>query len=90
MSDFSVIDAVTLPVPGDLMNITKLNTQELALELILALYARQKTSFSKARELTGLNTWAFRQLLGQRNIPPHYDVNDYEQEVATLQELGQL
>jgi predicted HTH domain antitoxin len=47
-------------------------------------------SFSKARELTGLTTWEFRQLLGQRNIPPHYDLTDYQQEMNTLQDLGQL
>ena len=86
----TIADSITLTVPRDLVNITKLTTTELQLELIIALYARHKVAFSKARQLIGLTTWEFRQLLGQRNISPHYDLMDYQQEMLTLQELGQL
>jgi predicted HTH domain antitoxin len=90
MSHAIASDAIILTVPRDLINITKLTAKELQSELIIALYTRHKISFSKARQLTGLTTWEFRQLLGQRNISPHYDIPDYEQEMMTLQELGQL
>jgi predicted HTH domain antitoxin len=42
------------------------------------------------RELAEMTVWEFQQLLGSRGIPIHYDVEDYEQDLATLRELGQL
>jgi predicted HTH domain antitoxin len=30
--------------------------------------------------------WEFRQLLASRRIPPHYDVADLDEDVATLRE----
>jgi predicted HTH domain antitoxin len=44
-----------------------------------------KLSFGKARELAEMTVWEFQQLLGSRGISIHYDVEDYEQDLATLQ-----
>jgi len=47
-------------------------------------------SFGKARELAGMTVWDFQLLLGSRKIPIHYDIQDYEDDVATLRGLGRL
>jgi len=47
-------------------------------------------SFGKARELAGMTVGAFQQLLGSRAIPVHYDVEDYEEDLTALKELGRL
>jgi len=86
----TMVDTITFTLPRDLISVTKLTAIELQLELIIALYSRRKLAFSKARELSGLTLWEFRQLLGQRQIAPDIELNDYLQEIATLQELGQL
>jgi len=64
--------------------------EELRQELALHLFQRGKLSFGKAREMAGMSAWAFQQLLGSREIPVHYDVLDYEEDLATLKELGRL
>ena len=59
-------------------------------ELALYLFEQGKLSFGKARELAEMTVWEFQQLLGSRGISIHYDVEDYEQDLVTLRELGQL
>jgi predicted HTH domain antitoxin len=64
--------------------------QGLKRELALYLFEQGKLSFGKARELDEMTVWEFQQLLGSRGISIHYDVEDYEEDLATLRELGQL
>ena len=64
--------------------------QELRQELAIHLFQQGKLSFGKAREMADMTAWAFQQLLGARGIAIHYDVQDYEQDLATLRELGRI
>jgi predicted HTH domain antitoxin len=64
--------------------------QDLKLELAIFLFQQGKLSFGKAREMTGMTIWAFQQILASREISLHYDVTDYEEDKATLKELGRL
>jgi predicted HTH domain antitoxin len=43
------------------------------------------TPLGLKRELAEMTVWEFQQLLGSRGISIHYDVEDYEQDLATLQ-----
>jgi predicted HTH domain antitoxin len=47
-------------------------------------------SIGKARELAGMSLWEFRQLLASRQIAPHYDERDLDEDVATLRRLRRL
>ena len=64
--------------------------QGLKRELALYLFEQGKLSFGKAREPAEMTVWEIQQLLGSRGISIHYDVEDYEEDLATLRELGQL
>lgn len=68
----------------------QMTPEELRLELALALYQRGKLSFGKARELAGVSAWAFQEVLGLRGIPVHYDLPEYEADLASLRERGRL
>jgi predicted HTH domain antitoxin len=37
-----------------------------------------------------MSLWQFRQLLGSRQIPPHFDEADLQSDIETLQRLGRL
>ncbi len=54
------------------------------------LFQQGKLFFGKAREMAETTAWAFQQLLGTRGIAVYYDVQDYEQDLITLRELGRL
>lgn len=64
--------------------------QELKRELAVYLFQQGKLSFGKAREMADMTAWVFQQLLGSRGIPVHYSLEDYEEDLATLKELGRL
>ncbi len=81
---------MNLEVPQDVLESARLSADELKTELAIALYAQQRLSIGKARELAGMSLWEFRQLLASRRIPPHYDESDLAEDVKTLQALGRL
>lgn len=80
----------TLEIPQDVLDAAQMNTHDLRRELALALYAQNRLSLGKARELAGLSLWEFRQWLGLRRIEAHYDADDLQDDIATLRELGHL
>jgi predicted HTH domain antitoxin len=82
--------ALALEIPQDILDSARLTMAELKVELAISLYAQQRLSFGKARELAELSVWAFRQLLASRHIAPHYDAADLEDDIHTLQTLGRL
>ena len=80
----------TLEIPQAVLDAAQMNTHDLRRELALALYAQQRLSLGKARELAGLTLWEFRQWLAMRRIEAHYDEADLQDDIATLRELGRL
>ena len=80
----------TLEIPQGILDAAHLSLADLRLELALALYAQQRLSLGKARELAGLSLWEFRQWLGLRRIEAHYDTADLQDDIKTLRERGRL
>ena len=81
---------VSIEISRELLRATRMTPEELRRELAVHLFQQGKLSFGKARELAEMSAWAFQQLLGSRDIPVHYDVDEYEQDLQTLRELGRL
>jgi len=79
-----------LEIPQDILDSARLTPSDLKVEMAVHLYAQGRLSVGKARELAGLRLWEFRQLLASRRIPPHYDPEDLDEDVATLRALGRL
>jgi predicted HTH domain antitoxin len=83
-------DMVSIEIPREILHSTRMTAEELGRELAVYLFQQGKLSFGKAREMTEMTAWAFQQLLGARGISIHYDVEDYEQDLATLKELERI
>ena len=45
--------------------------------MALWLFSTRKISFGAARRLAELDIWQFQELLDERGIPLHYDVDEY-------------
>lgn len=82
--------SIYLELPDDVLASARMSVDEARLELALALYARRRLSFGKARELAQLSVWQFRQQLAAREIPVHLDTSDLNQEIEMLKQLDQL
>lgn len=83
---------LSIEIPEDLVHAIKLPAEEvptrLRRELAIRLYAKGLLSFGKARELSGMTLWAFHDLLGEEGISRHYDVQEFDEDLKTLEELG--
>ncbi len=85
-----MIDTVSIEIPRDVLSSAHLTPEEVKIELALHLYAQGKLSQGKARELAGLSLWEFRQYMAIRHIPVQYSIDDFNDDLATLRELGRI
>jgi len=69
----SVVQAMRLP--------EERISQELLLELAIALYRQGILSFGKARELAGMGKYEFGHLLGDRGVLRHYGPEELEDDL---------
>lgn len=79
---------MSLTVPNDLVSATELTAQQLAVELAVELYQREKLSLGRAARLAGMDKWSFNDLLAEREIPMHYGLKELEQDLATARRLA--
>ena len=80
---------VAIEIPREVIHATRMTPQELTRELAVHLFQQGRLSFGKAREMAGMTVGVFQQLLGSRGIPVHYDLEDYQEDLAMLKELDQ-
>jgi predicted HTH domain antitoxin len=81
---------VSIEIPREILHATRMTSEELRRELAIYLFQQGRLSFGKAREMAGMTVWTFQQLLASRGVPIHYDIMDYEEDLATLRKLGRL
>ena len=65
----------------------RMSEQELKVELAVMLYAQNRLSFGQARKLAGMGYFEFEKLLFDRNIPAHYDVEEFKEDLKTIELL---
>jgi predicted HTH domain antitoxin len=54
------------------------------------LFEREKLTLGQAARLAGMTQVQFQHLLSAHKIAVHYDVSDFEQDIATLKTMGRL
>ena len=81
---------ISIEIPREVIHATRMTPRELRRELAIYLFQQGRLSFGKAREMAGMTLWTFQQTLAGREIPIHYDVEDYKEDLATLRKLGRL
>ena len=77
-------------ISDKLVRATGMSQGELALEIALMLFEKEKLTLAQASRMIGISQFQFQHLLASRQIPIHYDVPDLEEDVQTLRKLGQL
>lgn len=77
-------------IPDALLSASGLTEAQMAVEVALELYRREKLTMGQAVRLAGTDHVSFWHLMATRDIYMHYDVEDLEQDIATLRSLGHL
>ena len=81
---------MSLVIPNDILSASGLSEEELKLEIAIMLFSQEKISIGKARHLAEMNLLDFQKELNQRGICIHYDVEELEEDIQTLHQLGRL
>lgn len=77
-----------MTIPNELVHAARMTEVEILLELAVVLFHKEKLTLGQAATLAGISQFQFQQLLGSRGIAIHYDVQDYIEDLQTIQRLG--
>lgn len=78
---------MSLVIAEETLQAAHLTAGELKQEIALLLFSQNRLTLSQASHLAELPLLRFQQLLASRNIPLHYDITDFEADLATLDML---
>jgi len=77
-------------IPEDILHSAQMTSDELKREIAVLLFQRQRLTLGQASQLAEMPMAEFQHLLAGRDIGPHYNVEDLEDDVETLRKLGRL
>jgi predicted HTH domain antitoxin len=77
-------------IPDEVLASTRMTETEMKQEIAVMLFQKEKLTLAQASRLAGMNRIAFQHLLASRQIPVHYNVEDFEQDIKNLREMGRL
>ena len=77
-------------VPDEILTATRMNEAEMLQEIAVMLFQREKLTLAQASRFAKMHRVAFQHLLASRHILIHYGVEDFEQDIQNLREIGKL
>ncbi len=78
---------MSLLIPDEVLQAARMTEGEMRQELAGLLFQREKLTLGQAADLAQMNILQFQQLLAARQVPLHYDITDFEQDLQTLREM---
>jgi len=78
---------MSLLIPDEVLQAARMTEGEMRQELAVLLFQREKLTLGQAAGLAQMNILQFQQLLAARQVPLHYDITDFEQDLQTLREM---
>lgn len=81
---------MSFTISNELLATTRMSEMEMKQEIAVMLFQKEKLTLAQASRLADMNQIAFQYLLASRQIPMHYDVEDFEEDIKKLREMGRL
>ena len=81
---------MSLVIPEEILTATRMSEAEMLQEIAIMLFQKEKLTLAQASRFAGINRIAFQHLLASRQISVHYNVEDFEQDIKNLREMGRL
>ena len=78
---------MNIEVPDEVLAGTSFDPDHALLDLALGMYADRRASLGQAAKISGMHQAAFMKELSSRQIPLHYGIDDFKQDLATLDKL---
>lgn len=79
---------MSIVITNELLTATRMTEAEMKQEIAVMLFQKEKLTLGQASRFAAMNRIAFQHLLASRQIPVHYDVEDFEEDIKNLRERG--
>lgn len=76
---------MSLVIPDEFLQSAHISEADLKLEIAILLFQQEKITLGTASQFAGMNQLKFQRILGSRKIPIHYGVEDFRQDLRTLE-----
>jgi len=67
-----------------------MDEKEFKQEIAIWLFQKEKMTLAQASHFAGMNRIQFQHLLASRQIPIHYDIEDFDKDLATLRKMDRI
>lgn len=81
---------MSIVIPDDILQAARMTAEELRQELAILLFQKEKLTLEQASRFATMGRLEFQHLLASRQIPVHYGVADFEEDLETIHDLGRL
>jgi predicted HTH domain antitoxin len=78
---------MSVTITDDIVRATHLTDAEFVQEIAIYLYEQGRLTLGQASQLAKMPQLRFQHLLASRDIPVHYDEQDFADDLATLRTL---
>ena len=78
---------MSLLINDEILHSAYMSASEMKREIAVLLFEQERLSLAQAGRLAEMPQWQFQALLASRDIPVHYDVDDFDADLKTLREL---
>jgi predicted HTH domain antitoxin len=78
---------MAVTISDEIIQAAHLTATDIKRELAILLFQQDRLTLAQAAALADMPWIAFQHLLASREISPHYDVAEFEQDLVTLQQM---
>jgi predicted HTH domain antitoxin len=77
-------------IPDEVLAAAHISGPELKQELALTLFQQERLTLAQASRFAEMGQLAFQALLAERQIPIHYGIEEFRDDLRTLRQMGRL
>jgi predicted HTH domain antitoxin len=77
---------MAVTIPDDVLTAARISGPELKQELALTLFQQDRLTLAQASRLADMSQLAFQGLLASRQIPVHYGVEEFREDLRALRQ----
>ena len=71
-------------IPDEILQAARMTPEEMKQEIAVLLFQKEKLTLEQASRLATMGRLEFQHLLASRQIPLHYGLADFEEDIKTL------
>jgi predicted HTH domain antitoxin len=79
--------SVDVIIPENVVTASGMSPEQLRVEIAVYLFGGKRLTLGQAASLAEMSQPDFQHLLGRRKIPLHYGVQEFEEDLKTLEEF---